>query len=536
MFDTLDALPADPLGDVWWKVARVPPSDPLADPAPGEVIPSNTGPSNAGSGEARAVMPGLGGARWWRRLLDGPPGGVLAAAVQDLTADGGVADVDDDTVVAVAAAAQRVLGWAMGAQLVAVAELGRRWQASPLGERAAVAELALACGVSEYAMGQRLDASLLLPYRLPAVWAALTTGRLEWAKAWEILDKTLVLSDAHTALVEPGALQVALTSNLPDLRAHLAIAVLQADPDGATERAKAAHARRGITFRPGPDATATLALTASAAAIAAAEAALNRLTAAAGTPVEDQHSRPETGPADAHPDQTGHQNGHQDALADARPERRSAEVTRADVLLDLIHTADAERACSAPPAGPLAESAESTESELADTPRRHHRVPARGRAQIVVTVPLSTLLALSEHPGDLAGYGPIPAAMARDLITHLITDTATSGTWRCAVTEDRPGQPHATLLALGRSTYTPAYLPTSATRDYLAARDGTCRFPGCRHRAARPTTDLDHRTPWNLNGHAGSTCECNLQALCRHHHPAQAPSRVPRRDHRQRSR
>ena len=502
MFDVIDALPADPLGDVWWDVARIPP------------------PTDQESGMAWPAP--AAGSRWWRDLLDTDPGGLLAGAVEALTGDGAIADQDDDTVVAAAVGAQRVLSWAMGAQLIAVAELARRWQASPLGERAAVAELALACAVSEYAMGQRLDAALLLPYRLPEVWAALRAGRLEWAKAWEILDKTLVLSDAQVATIEPGVVAVALTSNLPDLRAHLSQAVLQADPDGAAERATAAHARRAVTVRPGPDATATMALTASAAAIAAADAALNRLTAAARSGLDDE---PDAG---SDPDRTPSSDPRSDPPSDPRSDPRSdsgadrsPQVTRADVLLDLIHSADADltrrpdagaggqaepldpEARSGPDSGPLDPKAPS------DAPTG---ILARGRAQVVVTVPLSTLLALTDHPGELAGYGPIPAGMARELITFLITDTAIAGTWRCAVTDDRPGHPHGTLLGLGRPTYSPAYVPGAATRDYLASRDGTCRFPGCRRLATRSSIDLDHRRPWSPSGASGPTCECNLHS------------------------
>jgi len=47
---------------------------------------------------------------------------------------------------------------------------------------------------------------------------------------------------------------------------------------------------------------------------------------------------------------------------------------------------------------------------------------------------------------------------------------------------------------------------------FVRARDGTCRFPGCRQPAAR--ADLDHSVPWPH----GPTCPCNLCALCRFHH------------------
>lgn len=137
-----------------------------------------------------------------------------------------------------------------------------------------------------------------------------------------------------------------------------------------------------------------------------------------------------------------------------------------------------------------------------------------------MTVPLSTLLALTETPCDLTGLGPIPATLARELADQILL-AAREGHWRCAIVEDRPGHPHGTLLGLGRSTFTPSYSPSDATRRYLRTRDTTCSFPGCT-RTTRPTRstggehpgDLDHRRPWPQ----GPTCDCNLQTLCRTHH------------------
>ncbi len=464
---------ADPCGDTWWHV-------------PDQAPPIEAGDGRPADWEDEGWLAAIGPSIPQR--LGSDPGGVLAAAVEDATADGAVADLADTAVVEVAVAAQRLLGWAMGAQLQAVAELARRSEATPLGERAAVEELALACGVSGYTMYRRLDAAVLLPSRLPRVWTGLVSGGLEWAKAWEILDKTMVLTDPLAAAVEEGALAVALTSNLPDLRGHLTRAVAEIDPEGATERARDAHARRGVTFRPGPDATATMALTASAAAVAEAEAALNRLTTAA--------------PHTDNPDSAGHRDGL---------DRRDGGATRADVLLDLIHTADADLAAGCEPSD-----AERNAGQPDDGAGRPAPGPERrfARALVQVTIPLSTLLALADHPAELAGYGPIPAAMARELVR----DLSRSAIWRCAVTDDHPGRPHGTLVALGRSTFSTAYTPGRATRDFVTTRDGTCRFPGCRQPATRTTTDLDHRVPWRPSGAGGATCDCNLQTLCGNHH------------------
>lgn len=63
------------------------------------------------------------------------------------------------------------------------------------------------------------------------------------------------------------------------------------------------------------------------------------------------------------------------------------------------------------------------------------------------------------------------------------------------------------------NTSTPSYSPTSEMRDYVAARDGTCIFPGCT--APAHTCQLDHRIPFE---EGGETTPDNLFSLCQHHH------------------
>lgn len=114
-----------------------------------------------------------------------------------------------------------------------------------------------------------------------------------------------------------------------------------------------------------------------------------------------------------------------------------------------------------------------------------------------VTIDLPTLLGLNENPGQLAGYGAIPASVARAL--------ASDGKWKRFITDPQTGA----LLDYGRETYS----PPQALIDFLIARDRTCRFPGCRKSAA--LSDLDHAQSWE---EGGTTSLDNLGALCRRHH------------------
>jgi hypothetical protein len=128
----------------------------------------------------------------------------------------------------------------------------------------------------------------------------------------------------------------------------------------------------------------------------------------------------------------------------------------------------------------------------ADEAKLHRR-----SVSVNVTVDLKTLLGLNENPGQLAGYGVLPAQIVRAL--------ASEGKWRRFITDPNTG----TLLDYGRDSYQP---PQDLV-DYLIARDRTCRFPGCRQSAAR--ADIDHAEAWE---DGGETSAANLGALCRRHH------------------
>jgi len=123
--------------------------------------------------------------------------------------------------------------------------------------------------------------------------------------------------------------------------------------------------------------------------------------------------------------------------------------------------------------------------------------PHRRPVTVNVTIDLPTLLGLAENPGQLSGYGAIPASVAREL--------ASDATWKRFITDPQTGN----LLDYGREKYE----PPQALVDFLLARDRTCRFPGCRQPASR--SDIDHAQSWETGG---ETKPENLGLLCRRHH------------------
>jgi hypothetical protein len=126
-----------------------------------------------------------------------------------------------------------------------------------------------------------------------------------------------------------------------------------------------------------------------------------------------------------------------------------------------------------------------------ELPRRHGRRP-----QIQVVVAASTLLGVDDEPAELTGMGPITAATARAI--------AAGGTWRRLLTDPATGR----LVELS----TDAYEPPQQLRDFVIARDRTCRGLGCRLPADR--CDLDHRVPHP----EGRTEAGNLDPACRSWH------------------
>ena len=131
---------------------------------------------------------------------------------------------------------------------------------------------------------------------------------------------------------------------------------------------------------------------------------------------------------------------------------------------------------------------------------RRHRIsrarPAGITGLVTVTIPAATLTQLEN-----ARPGGIRAAVLR-------------AARRAAIRAQR--QATADAAAPGGCAHTDgtaAYRPTQRIRDYVTARDQTCRNPRCRQPARH--ADLDHTRPWHKGG---PTCPCNIGGECRRDH------------------
>lgn len=126
-------------------------------------------------------------------------------------------------------------------------------------------------------------------------------------------------------------------------------------------------------------------------------------------------------------------------------------------------------------------------------------VDTSGKGGVVdIHVDLETLAELSESPGELAGYGPVIADIARQT-----TAAQSKAVWRYTITDN--GQVVDSGITRRR--------PTTDQRRQSETADATCIFPGCR----MPATgcDLDHREPWS---EGGPTEVDNLVPVCRRDH------------------
>ncbi|EIV94015.1 HNH endonuclease signature motif containing protein [Frankia sp. QA3] len=150
--------------------------------------------------------------------------------------------------------------------------------------------------------------------------------------------------------------------------------------------------------------------------------------------------------------------------AGAPKEERDLDQRRADVLYDLLMGRDRDRI----------------------------------NLEMQVIVSAECLLGLSEKPGEIPGYGPIPAGIVREMAAN------PRCTWRRILTDPAEGR----VLEVAHRRF-----PSAALARHVQVRNPTCIFPGC----DKPSTacDLDHTRP---HGRGGETNERNLGPECRRHH------------------
>ncbi|MDV6012181.1 DUF222 domain-containing protein [Haloechinothrix sp. LS1_15] len=355
---------------------------------------------------------------------------------------GEIAELDADRTVELLAAARRIRAAADAAEAHALARL----DALRGGDRYVADEAALELRLSRQQAQARLERARQLTRRMPRLLARMHHGDLEGHTAGRVADTVAVLDD-DTARQLDARLDEKLDSGRVDIHnpANLARAarrlVEHLDPRGQTARARRARAGRTIELLPGEHGMSTLLFDLPAEIAASAYGRI------------DATARRIRNTGDA----------------------RTLDQLRADVAANLLH----ERTPGSP----------STSPKAAD---------AVDAATVFLHMPIDTALGISDSGCELAGYGPLPGPIAREIMSN------PNSLWRKVLTDPASGAVHD----VGRR-----YRPTAAIRDLVAIRDAECTIPGCHRPAQR--CDFDHQQAWQ---HGGSTSATNAAAKCEHHH------------------
>ncbi|MGH8774272.1 MAG: DUF222 domain-containing protein [Jiangellaceae bacterium] len=358
---------------------------------------------------------------------------------------------------------QRLMSWAAAGQAAAIAELSRRTEMHPVEDdrkmqslspqRLTGMEVAARLRLAPAAGEGLVSRSLCLVQTLPVTHAALAAGRIDARRADVIADELRRHKPEVAQLVDAEVAGKAEILTAPRLRRAVQKAVHRLVPVTVEQRREDAVARRQVSCTPAGDGMAWME---AFLPVEDAAALMNAIEAAAAA-----------------------------AKRTCAGDERTLGQRRADALAAMGWTALRTGRLGGCDCGP----------RLDDL----HGRPV----SVLVTVAATTLLGLDDLPGELAGFGPIPAEVARRL--------AADGTWQRLLTDPASG----VVLDYGRTRYEP---PADLV-EHVNARDQTCRWPGCERPAER--CECDHSEPYPL----GPTAAGNLGALCKAHHLVKHRSR-----------
>ncbi|WP_253862752.1 DUF222 domain-containing protein [Prauserella halophila] len=284
-------------------------------------------------------------------------------------------------------------------------------------------------------------AAMDLTRRMPRVLAAMRSGWMDGYGARRVLRGIAPLSDEHARQVDElladKLAEAPVSSWQPaTLARQVARLVQRVDPGGQTARARTAHQGRLVQLDHGEHAHSRLTIDLR-----------SEVASACYSRVDAMARRLRRG-----------------------GEQRTLDQLRADLTADLL----------------LGNQPGVTVPEAA--------------ARVYVHLPIDAALSMSDTGCELDGYGPIPAPIAREIMT------GEKSVWRAVLCDPATGDP----VDLGRTRRR----PTATMRELVRVRDRECVVPWC-HRPARQC-DLDHEHEWAA--HHGATAVDNTGPRCRRHH------------------
>ncbi|MFJ6282415.1 DUF222 domain-containing protein [Pseudarthrobacter oxydans] len=336
-------------------------------------------------------------------------------------------------------------------------------------EMAVAAEIGCVLALGPRAASTFLSVSHALTTTLPLTLAALQAGTISWQHARGMADEAATLDPAGAAALEahfldPDTPRPAAAATIGEMPAHRFKHKARTwrerhHTESIRKRHTKAAADRRVEYRPDQDGMAWLSACLPAHQALAGWNRLNALARAAQGPNEP----------------------------------RTLTQLRTDKFAEAILTSGTSATFHADNSAGNGEAASDSDGTGAGL------LSPGIRAQVLVTVPVFSLMGLTEEPAVLDGYGPVPPSMARDLVAN-----GADSFYRVLV-DPRDGAP----LEIGRSSYR----VTKAMRNWLRLRDGQCPFPGC----SNPSLDneADHLLAWH---HGGTTGISNLGQPCPKHH------------------
>ncbi|UEL29186.1 HNH endonuclease signature motif containing protein [Pseudarthrobacter sp. L1SW] len=384
-------------------------------------------------------------------------------------------------------------------------------------DRSLVAEVGCALAIGDRAAGALLAEAHALTTSLPRTLAALQAGTISWAHARTMVDQAVSLAPAAAAALEahfldpdaPSAVRGCPVGEMPAYRFKARARAWRErhHPESLEKRHARSAADRRIEYWPDNDAMAWVAAYLPADQ---ASAIWNRLTAISrGRQGPDEartltqlradtfaealltsgttsgNSRNSSGAAGTSgPTGAGHSDGHEEPNSAGHGEPNSAGH-------------DDGSSGSAGHNGGYGDGHDAGGSGGGEAAGPGPSTSIR--PQVLVTVPVFSLMGLTDEPAVLDGHGPIPASMARDLVA------GGADSFHRVLVDPRDGAP----LEIGRTSYR----VTKAMRTWLRLRDGKCPFPGCSNSSL--DNEADHLLAWHQGGTTGIS---NLGQPCPKHH------------------
>ena len=463
---------------------------------------------------------------WWARFGQGdeadalPPGQLLVGLTETAIRDLG--RLSDDELVGVLQATRRQIAREQYKQVLAIAEFGRRRQATfedaarrglPVGCRPGGfpgEELAMELVTSRVDAGHRIDDAIDLTTRLPMTLAGMAAGMIDEPRAGWIAMYTRALTPADATRADE-----ILAAAAPELRVdQVARKAAALEKKFAPEAVKARRER--------------------------AKRNEQRVEARRELSGNASLSGREMDTADAMASKA-----YIDAIA---VKLRGGGLAGSLGALRVLAMADLTQGRN-----PLDRLTKPADAGVTPQPPDPKSNPVPMPALINLIVPAGTLLGWSSAPAEAGPWGLLDRDETRTVVNAAarhprtrwcVTLTAPDGTavaHACArgrkpmvLSDLAPQPPPARLAELLRRlnlTFTPVangtcdhaeaeehYTPSRKLKHLIRARTATCDAPGCQAQALN--TDLDHTIQWP----DGPSDQCNLAPRCRTHHRAkQAP-------------